>query len=136
MARTERESNKRNEVADLLVLPRPKLTDWRRLQQKNLCILGLLKRKEWLQCHRENSWQIRQSRLCLKKKKQNCLSKVPDREVGESQGEREPHLGEKEGNQNGSMNSKGVDSTVKEGRFQEGEGGKVRRAFLEESMSG
>ena len=29
--------------------------EWRRLQQKNLNILGLLKRKEWPQCHRERA---------------------------------------------------------------------------------
>ena len=29
-----------------------------RLQHKNLNILGLLKRKEWPQCHRESSWQV------------------------------------------------------------------------------
>ena len=34
-------------------------TEWRRLQQGNLNILGLLKRKEWPQCHRESSWQVR-----------------------------------------------------------------------------
>ena len=29
--------------------------EWRRLQQKNLSILGLPKRIEWPQCHRESS---------------------------------------------------------------------------------
>ena len=29
--------------------------EWRRLQRKNLSILGLPKRKEWPQCHRESS---------------------------------------------------------------------------------
>ena len=45
-----------------------RLAEWRRLQQKNLNILGLLRRKEWLQCHRESSWQVRRSRLCQKKR--------------------------------------------------------------------
>ena len=45
----------------------------------------------------ESSWQVGQSRL----------SRVLDRKVGESQGEREPHLGEKEGYQGGSMERKG-----------------------------
>ena len=31
--------------------------EWCRLQRKNLSILGLLKRKEWPQCHRESSWE-------------------------------------------------------------------------------
>ena len=61
-------------------------TQWRRFfQRKNLNILGLLKRKEWPQCHRESSWQVRQSRLCQKKKKQSRLSRVPGHErAGES----------------------------------------------------
>ena len=73
----------------LLVLPRPAktLAQWRRLQQKNLNILGLLKREEWPQCHRESSWQVRQSHLCQNKKEQSHLSKVPNCKVGESQGE-------------------------------------------------
>ena len=68
--------------------------EWRRLQRKNLSILGLPKRKEWPQCHRESSWQERQSRPCQKEKEQSRLSKAPDYEGGESQGGREPHLGE------------------------------------------
>ena len=63
--------------------------EWRRLQQKNWSILGLLKRKEWPQCHKESSWQLRQSRPCQKEKEQSRLSRVPDHEgervkVGES----------------------------------------------------
>ena len=45
--RTERESDRRREMADLLVLPIP--AKWRRLQRKNLSIMGLLKSKEWPQ---------------------------------------------------------------------------------------
>ena len=47
---------------------------WCRLQRKYLSILGLLKRKGWPRCHRESSWQVRQSRLCLKGKEQSRLS--------------------------------------------------------------
>ena len=50
------------------------LAEWPRLQQRNLSILGLLKRKEWPQYHREGSWQVCQSRQ----------SRAPDREGGES----------------------------------------------------
>ena len=64
--------------------------EWHRLQRKNLSVLGLLKRKEWPQCHRESSCQERQSRLC--QKEQSRLSRVPGHEGGESQGGREPHL--------------------------------------------
>ena len=63
--------------------------EWRRLQRKNLNILGLQKKKEWPQCHRESSWQERRGRPCQKKKELSRLSRVPDHEgerakVGES----------------------------------------------------
>ena len=63
--------------------------EWRRLQRKNLNKLGLLKTKEWPQCHRESSCQVCRSRFCQKEKEQSCLSRVPDHEgervkVGES----------------------------------------------------
>ena len=38
-----------------------------------------------------------------KEREQSRLSRVTDHEGGESQGEREPHLGEKEGDQSESM---------------------------------
>ena len=69
--------------------------EWRRLQWKNLNKLGLPKRKEWPQCHRESSWQERRSRPCQKEKEQSHLSRVPDHEGGESQGGQEPHFGER-----------------------------------------
>ena len=71
---------------------------------------GLLKRKEWPQCHRESSWQERRSRLCQKKKEQNRQSRAPDHEGGESKGEQEMHLGEIEGDQCGSMKKGGLHS--------------------------
>ena len=96
-------------MADLLVLPRSakKHAEWRRLQRKYLSILGLLKRKKWPQCHRESSWQERRSRPYRKEKEQSRLSKAPDHEGGESQGGREPHLGERRGDQSKSMEWKG-----------------------------
>ena len=81
--------------------------EWRRLQWKNWSKLGLPKRKEWPQCHRESSWQERRGRPYQKEKEQTRLSKAPDHEGGESQGEREPHLGKKEGDQSESMEWKG-----------------------------
>ena len=51
--------------------------EWRRLQRKNLSILGLPKRKERSQCHRKSNWQERRSRPCHKDKEQNRLSRVP-----------------------------------------------------------
>ena len=77
--------------------------DWRRLQRKNLSMLGLPKRKEWPQRHRESRCKERRSRLYQKEKEQSHLSKAPDHEGGESQGGREPHLGESEGDQSESM---------------------------------
>ena len=62
---------------------------------EKLSILGLPKRKEWPQCHKESSWQGRRSHPCQKEKEQSCLSKAPNREVGESQNERELHLEER-----------------------------------------
>ena len=81
--------------------------EWRRLQRKNLSILGLPKRKELPQCHRESRCQERRSRPCQKEKEQSRQSREPDHEGGESQGGREPHLGESEGDQSGSMKRKG-----------------------------
>ena len=68
---------------------------WRRLQRKNWSILGLPKKKEWPQCHRENRWQGHRSRPCQNEKEQSRLSRVPDHEGGETQGGREPYLGER-----------------------------------------
>ena len=55
----------------------------------------------------ESSCQVRQSQICQKEKEQSSLSRQPDCMVGESQGEREPHLREKEGNRGGRMERKG-----------------------------
>ena len=101
MARTERESdNRRRKKNGRLVgaaKTSKKRAEWRRLQRKNLNILGLPKRKEWSQCHRESSWQERRCRPYQKEKEQSRQSKAPDHEGGESQGGREPHLGERGG---------------------------------------
>ena len=114
------------------------LAEWRRLYQKNLSILGLLKRKEWPQCHRESSWQERQSRLCQNKRNRAVSSEHHIIRGGESQGEREPHLGERRGSER-EHGEERVDSRVKEGKFQGEERGEATRASLGEvegSMSG
>ena len=112
--------------------------EWRRLQRKILSILGLLKRKEWPQCHRESRWQERRSRPYQKEKEQSRLSKAPDHEGKESQGGREPHLGERGGRSEREHEVERVDSTVKEGKFQRGKGGQARASLeeVEGSMSG
>ena len=95
--RTERESDrKRRGRLDATAETSKEHAERSRLQQRNMSILGLLKRKEWPQCHRESSWQVRQSRLCQKEKEQSRQSRAPDCEWEESQDEREPHYGEKE----------------------------------------
>ena len=75
--------------------------------EKLVNILGLPKRKEWPQCHRESSWQVHRSRTCQKEKEQSRLSRVPDHDGGESQDGRKLHLGEREGDQSESMEWKG-----------------------------
>ena len=83
MTRTERESNKRRrEEKWQTCWCCQERTEWRRLQRKNLNILGLLKRKEWPQCHRVSSWQVCLSRPWQNKKKQSHQSRVPDHEGG------------------------------------------------------
>ena len=100
MARTERESDRRRSDEKWQ-------TCWWCRDQQRACRMvqasaeklehvGLLKRKEWPQYHRESSWQVCQSRLRLKEKEKSRLSRVPDHEGGESQGGREPHLGGRE----------------------------------------
>ena len=68
---------------------------------------GSAEKEKWPQCHRESSWQVRQSYLCQKETEQSRLSKESDRKVGESQDERELHLGKKEKDQSASMERKG-----------------------------
>ena len=46
------------------------------------------------------------SRLCQKEKEQSRQFRIPEREMGESQGGRDPYLSKTEGNQNVRMESK------------------------------
>ena len=107
MVRTERGEEKRcGRLVGAVEISKER-AEWCRLQQRNLSILGPLRTKEWPQCHREISWHVRLSRSCQKEKEQSRLSRVPDHERGESEGEREPYLGEIEGDQSESMERKG-----------------------------
>ena len=63
--------------------------------------------KEWPRSHRESSWQVCRSRFCQKEKEQSRQSRISNYEGRETQGGREPHLGEREGDQSGSMKKKG-----------------------------
>ena len=56
--------------------------EWRKLQRKSLSILGLLKRKGLPQCHRQSSWQVRQSCLCQREIEQSRLPRAPDCKEG------------------------------------------------------
>ena len=51
-------------------------------------------------------WQVRRSTPCQKVKEQSRLSRVPDDEGGETQGGREPHLGEREEDKSESLERK------------------------------
>ena len=98
MARIERESDRKRSGRLVGAAETSKeRAEWRRLQRKNLNILGLLKRKEWLQRHIESSWQEPRSRPWQKEKEQSRQSRVLDHKGGKSQGGREPHLGERGG---------------------------------------
>ena len=76
MVKTERKSNRRRkEVADQLVLPRSaELAEWRRLQQRNLSILGLLKRKVALMPQRERAVGKYARATFAKRKKNRAIS--------------------------------------------------------------
>ena len=74
------------------------------------------------QCHKKSSWQGRQSLLCQKENEQDHLSKLQNREVGESQVGKVPHLGE-EGESELEHGVERVSCALKEGRFQGREGG-------------
>ena len=89
VVRTERESDRRKREEKWQTClwvgaaeTSRELAEWHRLQRKNLSILGLPKRKEWPQCHRESSWQVRRSRFRQKEKEQSRLSRVPDHGEG------------------------------------------------------
>ena len=106
--------------------------EWRRIQRKNLSILGLQKRKEWPQCRNESSWQVRQNPFSQKKKEQSRQSRASDCEEGESQGEGESHQSQRERAKAGVRSIKDGLHRDKVG-FERVEGGQASRAPLEEA---
>ena len=101
------EEEKRNGRIDGAAETSKERAERRRLQQRNLNILGLLKkRKSGLSATERAAGKYAGAALA-KKKEQSRLSRAPDHEGVESQGGREPHLGEREGDQNKSMRRKG-----------------------------
>ena len=92
MVRTERESDRRKSGRLVGAAETSKEhAEWRRLQRRNLNILGLL---------RKNTPEPPLP------KKQSRQSRVPDHDGRKSQGEPEPHLGEKKGDQSESVKTK------------------------------
>ena len=90
----------------LLVLPRPEgACRMAQASAEKLEHTGPAK-KEWPQCHKVSIKQECQTRFCQMQKKQSHQSRSPYREMGERQGEQEPHLGEKEKGKSGSMGRK------------------------------
>ena len=92
-------------MVGLLVLPRPAQS----LQNGagssgKLEYTGPAEKERGPQCHRVSSWQGLQSRLC--QKEQSHLFRSSDREVRESQGEREPQVAEREGDRSARMGRK------------------------------
>ena len=65
--------------------------------------------------------------LLPKGKEQSHLSLSPDRQKKDSESEREPHLGEKGGPKR-EHGAERVDSTVKKGRLQGGEGEQTKKS--------
>ena len=111
MARTERNREEEEKKSGRLVgaaETSKELSEWCRLQRKNLNKLGLRKRKEWSHCHRGSSWHVHQSRLYQREMKHSHLSRSPGRNLKESQDEREQHLGKKERDQSGTWRRKNV----------------------------
>ena len=113
--------------------------EWRRLQRKNLNILGLSKRKEWPQCHRERAVGKNAGVALAKRKRNRAVS--PEHQIMRG---RESRLARAapwrvRGGSEREHGVERVDSTVNKGRFQGGQGGQARRASLEQvegSMSG
>ena len=107
MARTGRESDRRRSSRLVGAAETSKeRAEWHRLQRKNLSILGLLKRKDGLSATERAVGEYAGAALA-KRKRNRAVS--PEYQImrGDSQGGREPHLGEREGDQSGSMRRKG-----------------------------
>ena len=127
--RTDRESNRRREVADLLVLRRA----YRMAQA------SAEKLKHTGPAEKERVVSVPQrEQLASTPEPPFPKGTEPSVQSTRSQGERESHLGEREGSER-EHGEERMNATVKEGWFQEGEGEQASRASLEQvekSMSG
>ena len=81
--------------------------------------LDLPKRKGCPEPKKASSYPGGQKRLCQKEKEQSFQSRILDRELGESQGEREPRVEEKEESLSESMESKASSPKLRKMGFQE-----------------
>ena len=93
----------------------------------------LVEKERVAQCHKESSWQVRQSYLYQKEKEQSRQSKVPDCKGERVKGSKSHTLVRERDIRAGAYRGKKerVNFTMKEGRFQAGEGGQARKATRE-----
>ena len=106
MARTEQESdNRRRERADLLVLPRPakSVQNGAGFSGKTLAYWACRKGKSGLSATERAVGKYAGAALAKRKRNRAVCPKHQIMRGGESQGGRDPHLGEKEGDQSKSM---------------------------------
>ena len=124
MVRTKRESDRRRDEKWQTFWcseASKELAEWRRLQKRNLSILGRVKKKLWSQCHRASSWQVCQSRLCQREKEQSRQYRAPDREGERVKVSESRTLARERGRSEREHGEDRMDSTVKKGGFQGGE---------------
>ena len=99
------------------------LAEWRRHHQKNLKHIGPAEKKRVASMPQNEQLARTPEPLCQKQKKQNHLPRSPDGEVGESQGRRELHFGERKESGQEPVEEK-MAFTLKEGRFKRGRASK------------
>ena len=136
VAKTERESDRRRREEKWQVCwcyrDQQRACRMAQASAENFNILSLLKRKEWLQCNKESSCQVRQAAFTKRKRNRAVC---PNYQImrWEKVKVSESHLREIERVRAGGWGgNSGLHSKERQGRFQEGEGGQARRASLGE----
>ena len=125
MARTERESDTKRKGRLVGAAETSKeRAEWRRLQWKNLNVLGLWKRKEWHRCHREAVGKYAGSAFAKRKRNRAVC---PKHQImrGESRWTRAAPWRERRRSER-EHGVERMNSTVKEGKFQGGKGRQAR----------
>ena len=128
---TERESKRRKQKWQICWCCHDQRRTFRMAQAyaEKLAQTGPTKKKESLPCRKVSNWQLRQNRLCNKKKKKHSHQfRSLDREVGRSPDEQMPHLGKKDNctlarkrEIRGKHGTLRLDCTVEKNRLQEPE---------------